>query len=136
MFQSNQGTNVVNRRSVILGKLSTFTSKTLIKLSFKIESSLTKAGKGFLDYNRNSINKWLQGNTEKPLVVQVNSAFYKKLIYQEIQDTKYNGFLKATQRDSKHLEISRLKEEDKRQNTANVGTKKNNHYALLLNILN
>jgi poly(A)-specific ribonuclease len=73
-----------------------------------------------LEYNRNSINKWLQGNTEKPLVVQVNSTFYKKLVYQEIQDAKYNGFLKATQRDSKHLEISRMKEEDKKQNTLNV----------------
>lgn len=97
MFQSNQGTNVINRRSVIL------------------ESSLTKSGRGFLDYNRASISKWLQGNTEKPLVIQVNSTFYRKLIYQEINDPKYNGFLKATSRDSKHLEITRLKEEDKRQ---------------------
>jgi hypothetical protein len=85
-----------------------------------IESSLTKSGKSFLDYNRNSIKNWLQGNTEKPLVVQVNSNFYKKLIYQEIQDSRYNGFLQATQRDSKHLQITRLKEEDKRKKSANV----------------
>lgn len=104
MFQSTQGTNVVNRRSVIP------------------ESSLTKSGRGFLDYNRSSINKWLQGNTEKPLVIQVNSTFYRKLIYQEIHDTKYNGFLKATSRDSKHLEISRMKEEDKRQSSTQSPT--------------
>jgi hypothetical protein len=50
----------------------------------------------------------------------VNSTFYRKLIYQEISDTKYNGFLKASSRDSKHIEISRLKEEDKRQSTLQV----------------
>ncbi|KAI7892470.1 ribonuclease H-like domain-containing protein [Mucor mucedo] len=102
MFQSTHGTNVVNRRSVIS------------------EASLTKSGKSFLEYNRKSIANWLEGNSEKPLIIQVNSAFYKKLIYQEIQDTKYNGFLKASPRDSKHLEISRVKEEDKRQSTVNT----------------
>ncbi|GAA5815115.1 hypothetical protein MFLAVUS_008621 [Mucor flavus] len=122
MFQSSQGTNIVNRRSVISATISLLTY-------FNVESSLTKSGKSFLEYNRNSINKWLQGNTEKPLVVQVNSSFYKKLMYQEIQDTKYNGFLKATQRDSKHLEISRLKEEDKRQN--NVNSPKLNFRAII-----
>ncbi|CAO0794317.1 unnamed protein product [Mucor circinelloides] len=101
MFQSTQGTNVVNRRAMIK------------------ESDLNKSGRGFLEYNRNSISKWLQGNTEQPLIIQVNSNFYKKLIYQEIQDSKYNGFLQATQRDSKHLQISRLKEEDKRKKAAN-----------------
>ncbi|KAL9543810.1 hypothetical protein MBANPS3_007938 [Mucor bainieri] len=101
MFQSNQGTSVVNRRAMIK------------------ESDLNKSGRSFLEYNRNSINKWLQGNTEQPLIVQVNSNFYKKLIYQEIQDSKYNGFLQATPRDSKHLQISRLKEEDKRKKAAN-----------------
>lgn len=85
-----------------------------------LESDLNKSGRGFLEYNRNSISKWLQGNTEQPLIIQVNSNFYKKLIYQEIQDSKYNGFLQATPRDSKHLQISRLKEEDKRKKAANV----------------
>lgn len=75
-----------------------------------------------MEYNRNAINKWLQGNTEQPLIVQVNSTFFKKLIYQEVQDSKYNGFLQATQRDSKHLQISRLREEDKRKKAANVRT--------------
>ncbi|KAI8092212.1 ribonuclease H-like domain-containing protein [Gilbertella persicaria] len=102
MFQSNQGTSVLNRR-------------TLIK-----ESTLTKSGKSFLEYNRNCIKKWLQSNTETPLVVQVNSNFYKRLIYQEAQDAKYNGFLQASQRDSKHIEITRIKEEDKRKKAANA----------------
>lgn len=75
-----------------------------------------------MEYNRNAINKWLQGNTEQPLIIQVNSTFFKKLIYQEVQDSKYNGFLQATQRDSKHLQISRLREEDKRKKAANVRT--------------
>lgn len=83
---------------------------------------MTKSGRSFLEYNRNAINKWLQGNTEQPLIVQVNSTFFKKLIYQEVQDSKYNGFLQATQRDSKHLQISRLREEDKRKKAANVRT--------------
>ncbi|CEP08008.1 hypothetical protein [Parasitella parasitica] len=102
MFQSTQGTSVMNRRSMIK------------------ESDLNKSGRGFLDYNRKAISKWLQGNTEEPLIVQVNSNFYKKLIYQEVQDRKYNGFLQATQRDSKHLQITRLKEEDKRKKAVNV----------------
>jgi hypothetical protein len=72
-----------------------------------LESDLNKSGRSFLEYNRNSINKWLQGNTEQPLIIQVNSTFFKKLIYQEVQD-------------SKHLQISRLKEEDKRKKAANV----------------
>ncbi|KAI7907253.1 ribonuclease H-like domain-containing protein [Cokeromyces recurvatus] len=101
MYQSNQGTSLVNRRSIIN------------------ESTLTKANKSFLEYNRNSIQKWLQDNTEKPLIVQVNSNFYKKLIYQEVQDSKYNGFLQATQRDSKHVQITRLKEEERRKKAVN-----------------
>lgn len=68
-----------------------------------------------MEYNRNSIRKWLQGNTEKPLSIQVNTGFYKRLIYQEIQDDKYNGFLQATQVESNRLEITRLKEEERRK---------------------
>ncbi|KAI9487879.1 MAG: ribonuclease H-like domain-containing protein [Benjaminiella poitrasii] len=101
MYQSNQGTSLINRRSLIN------------------ESTLTKANKSFLEYNRNAIQKWLQDNTEKPLKVQVNSYFYKKLIFQEIQDSKYNGFLQATQVDSKHVQITRLKEEERRKKSGN-----------------
>ncbi|KAI8368604.1 ribonuclease H-like domain-containing protein [Choanephora cucurbitarum] len=95
MFQSNQGKSMMTRHTMIR------------------ESSLTKSGRSFLDYNRNNIKKWLQSNSEKPLVVQVNSTFYRRLIYQEIQDSRYNGYLHANTRDSKHIEIHRLKDEDR-----------------------
>ncbi|KAI9281930.1 CAF1 family ribonuclease-domain-containing protein [Sporodiniella umbellata] len=88
--------------------------KTLIP-----ESSLTNSGRSFLQYNRNSIEKWLQGDTEKPLVVQVNSLFFRKLIYQEISE-KYSGILVASQRDSRHLQITRLKENERREREKSV----------------
>ncbi|OBZ83656.1 Poly(A)-specific ribonuclease PARN [Choanephora cucurbitarum] len=106
MFQSNQGKSMMTRHTMIR------------------ESSLTKSGRSFLDYNRNNIKKWLQSNSEKPLVVQVNSTFYRRLIYQEIQDSRYNGYLHANTRDSRHIEIHRLKDED-RSKKANMAPKLN-----------
>jgi hypothetical protein len=80
---------------------------------FKLESALTQSGKSFLEYNRKAINNWLQGNTEQPLIIQVNTPFYKKLIFQEVQEN-YNSFLQVMSRDLKHVEIVRLKEEQRK----------------------
>ncbi|CEI93743.1 hypothetical protein RMCBS344292_07971 [Rhizopus microsporus] len=77
------------------------------------ESALTPSGKSFLEYNRKAINNWLQGNTEQPLIIQVNTPFYKKLIFQEVQEN-YNNFLQVMSRDLKHVEIVRLKEEQRK----------------------
>ncbi|CEG77714.1 hypothetical protein RMATCC62417_12417 [Rhizopus microsporus] len=77
------------------------------------ESALTQNGKSFLEYNRKAINNWLQGNTEQPLIIQVNTPFYKKLIFQEVQEN-YNNFLQVMSRDLKHVEIVRLKEEQRK----------------------
>ncbi|KAG1169818.1 hypothetical protein G6F70_008105 [Rhizopus microsporus] len=77
------------------------------------ESALTQSGKSFLEYNRKAINNWLQGNTEQPLIIQVNTPFYKKLIFQEVQEN-YNNFLQVMSRDIKHVEIVRLKEEQRK----------------------
>ncbi|KAI8330136.1 ribonuclease H-like domain-containing protein [Blakeslea trispora] len=100
MFPSNQGKSMMTRHTKIQ------------------ESKLTHGGRSFLDYNRKAIKKWLQTNTENPLVVQVNSGFYRRLIYQEIQESQYNGYLQANARDSSHIEITRLKEEERRHKKA------------------
>ncbi|KAG1053322.1 hypothetical protein G6F43_004593 [Rhizopus delemar] len=112
-FNSTQsGTSMLNRR-------------TYIK-----ESSLTTNGKNFLDNARTAIATWLQGNTEKPLVVQTNSHFYKKLITQEVLE-KHNGYVQVAPRDSKHVQLVRLKEEEKRQREAKVSSPTLNFRAVI-----
>lgn len=119
-FSSTQsGTSMLNRRTYIKGKKKR-KMYNLISLYFlHKESSLTTNGKNFLDNARTAIATWLQGNTEKPLVVQTNSHFYKKLITQEVLE-KHNGYVQVAPRDSKHVQLVRLKEEEKKQREAKV----------------
>ncbi|KAI8997873.1 ribonuclease H-like domain-containing protein [Pilobolus umbonatus] len=126
MYQSTQGTTfMAHRKTQIKGSYGQTVVSYYVLTQQSIEMNLTKGGKSFLDFNRKAIQSWLQKGSNKPLLVQVNGSFYKKLIYQEVQDSKYNGFLQASQRDSNHIQIVRLKEEEKKAKSTNISPKLN-----------
>ncbi|KAI8146903.1 ribonuclease H-like domain-containing protein [Fennellomyces sp. T-0311] len=77
--------------------------------------TLSKPQAKFMEQTRKSIDNWLQrGNTAKPLIVQTNNAFIRRLVHQELQDSKYNGYLVGKTRDTKHMSISKLTDEERK----------------------
>ncbi|ORX55191.1 CAF1-domain-containing protein [Hesseltinella vesiculosa] len=74
---------------------------------------LNKSMRTFLENTRAQITNWLQNEGAKPLVVSCNSATQRRVLYQEIQDPRYNGFLQAQSRDTKNIEIKKIQAEDR-----------------------
>ncbi|KAI9490361.1 ribonuclease H-like domain-containing protein [Zychaea mexicana] len=78
---------------------------------------LTKQQMKFVETTRKSIDDWLQsGKTSKPLVIQTNNSFIRRLVHQELQEGKYNSFLTGRMRDSKHMSIHKLTDEERKEN--------------------
>ncbi|KAI8370663.1 CAF1 family ribonuclease-domain-containing protein [Radiomyces spectabilis] len=101
MYPSSSGTTLVDPRLYVESSVRSFL------LSFAKHNLYSQI------VNRTKISEWLQAESQKPLIIQTNSGFQKKLIYQEIRKS-YNGFLKAATRDTKHLQITKLSEEERR----------------------
>ncbi|KAI9260569.1 CAF1 family ribonuclease-domain-containing protein [Phascolomyces articulosus] len=80
-------------------------------------NTLPKQQMKFMETTRKSIENWLQtGNTAKPLIIQTNNSFIRRLIHQELQDGKYNGYLSGRLRDTKHMSIHKMTEEERKEN--------------------
>ncbi|KAI8338954.1 CAF1 family ribonuclease-domain-containing protein [Chlamydoabsidia padenii] len=77
------------------------------------ESNMSKSTLGFLTHLRQNLESWLQNGTTKPLLVSTNNMSQKKLVYQEIQQSQYGGFLKAQSRDTRNMEIIKVNSEDR-----------------------
>ncbi|KAI8097110.1 CAF1 family ribonuclease-domain-containing protein [Halteromyces radiatus] len=83
------------------------------------DTILNKHQRQFLENLRNNLANWLQNGTGKPLLVPTNNGTQRKLVYQEIQQGRYNGFLKASPRDSRNLEITKIDAADRFQKSSN-----------------
>ncbi|KAG0163432.1 hypothetical protein DFQ28_011700 [Apophysomyces sp. BC1034] len=62
---------------------------------------------------RQQIKQWLQQGTYKPLTVQTNNSTIKVFVRQELQRPEYGGFLRARVRDTKHMEIFKINDEER-----------------------
>ncbi|KAF7721418.1 hypothetical protein EC973_004704 [Apophysomyces ossiformis] len=70
---------------------------------------------------RLQIKQWLQRGTYRPLTVQVNNSSMKVFVRQELQRPEYGGFLEARTRDSKHMEIWKITEEERNKRRKRQG---------------
>ncbi|KAI9311552.1 ribonuclease H-like domain-containing protein [Dichotomocladium elegans] len=95
---------------------------TIVSRSNLIDvSTLPNVQKKFVRMLKANINSWLQnGRTRTPLLVQVSNSFYRRIVHTVTQDPTYNGFLQARNRDTKHMQIFKLTEVEKRNNRNRV----------------
>ncbi|CAO3595265.1 unnamed protein product [Absidia cylindrospora] len=77
------------------------------------DTSLNKHSRSFIELLRNNLAIWLQKGATNPLVVSTNNGHQKKLVYQELQHGRYNGFLKGIPRDTRNMHVVKIKSEDR-----------------------
>ncbi|KAJ8660618.1 hypothetical protein O0I10_003666 [Lichtheimia ornata] len=113
------------------------TTRTVINRQNHIDlESLTKPQKKFLQTTRSNIDHWLQhGKARSPLLVQTNNSFIRRLLHQELQHPRYNGFLMAKSRDTKHMQIFKLSAEEKRDKTRRVYIKNELNFRVIIELI-
>ncbi|KAI8331547.1 CAF1 family ribonuclease-domain-containing protein [Chlamydoabsidia padenii] len=77
------------------------------------DSNLGKYSRLFLEPFRKNLTNWLQEGATTPLNVPTQSGTHKKLVYQEIQQGRYAGYLKGVSKDSRSVQVIKVKSEDR-----------------------
>ncbi|CAO3663714.1 unnamed protein product [Umbelopsis ramanniana] len=70
--------------------------------------------RSFFEATRAAIDEWLQTQATKTISIETPNSYLKRLVYQIINEEKYNGFLAAKSLDKRQMQIRKLTEETRK----------------------
>ncbi|GAB5592093.1 hypothetical protein Unana1_06993 [Umbelopsis nana] len=76
--------------------------------------TIDDSNREFFETTRAAIDDWLQTQSSKTLNIDTPNTYLKRIVYQIINDPKYNGFLAAKSPDRRQMQIRKLTDETRK----------------------